>query len=427
MNSFQAIVLFLFGALAVVGVGIFAATKAGSKANFKGNVMLWGTISEEAILPVVSDVSTANSNEFSLSYRQMRKEDFSEQLLEAIANGTAPDVVILPEELLYKHRRQFIIFPKETLSERTFKDTFVERGEVFFGQNGAYALPIFVDPLVLFWNRDMLSASGISRVPRTWEEVVANTPALTKKDERGNILQSAIAMGGINNILNMKAIVSALLLQVGDKITEYGEDDAVFSLLGETNPASEPSLSALRFFIEFGNPTKSVYTWNTALPQSAEMFKRGELAMYLGFASELPLIRSGNPNLNLDVSMIPQREGSSPATYGKSYGLAILRNAKSPQASYSAAYELLSRDNALLLMSASGVPSASRSTLSERFDDPFMTTFAKSALVAKGWIDPDPTRTSAIFKRMMDRIMTGSLGNAESLRQAREELKVLVQ
>ena len=55
--------------------------------------------------------------------------------------------------------------------------------------------------------------------------------------------------------------------------------------------------TALLFYTDFTNPSKTSYSWNAALPQSFDAFTSGELAAYLGYASEYNSIISRNPNL----------------------------------------------------------------------------------------------------------------------------------
>jgi ABC-type glycerol-3-phosphate transport system substrate-binding protein len=80
---------------------------------------------------------------------------------------------------------------------------------------------------------------------------------------------------------------------------------------------------------------KPFYSWNRSLPLSQNAFLAGDLAIYLGFASELPVLKAKNPNLNFDAAPIPQvRSGGVKATYSRMYGLSIVRSTSNPNGVY---------------------------------------------------------------------------------------------
>lgn len=427
MNTFQAIVLGVFAVLAVLGVAIFASTSVDGKKDYLGDVVMWGPIPIDALKDVQSTISTTLASKVTFTYKEVPAADFDRTLTEAIANGQAPDLVLLPDDQFYKHKAQLLPFSPEALPARTFLDVFAERGEVFLLPRGTYALPLSIDPLVMYWNRDLVSLAGLSRVPKTWEEVVANTPLLTKKDARGNLLQSAITLGGAKNMPNEKGIVTALLLQVGDKVAAFDEYGQLRVTLGETEPSSEPSLSALRFYTEFGDPVKTVYTWNTALPDAQALFAQGKLALYIGYASELGELRAMNPNLNIDVALLPNREGAPQLTYGHTTGIAVMKAGKNPAGAMAAATTIVGAEISEKFMAATSIPSARRDVLGKQQKDPILATFAKAALLARGWVDPDQTRSSAIFGTLIDRILSGALPLEQALTEANRDLSALVQ
>src|SRR5690606_28991177 len=95
-------------------------------------------------------------------------------------------------------------FTNSEYSIRNFRNDFIEQGEMFVGDSGALALPILVDPMVLFYNRDLFSAGGVARTPVSWTEMIqpeiGPVAKLTLFDIQGNLVQSAISMGEYANI-----------------------------------------------------------------------------------------------------------------------------------------------------------------------------------------------------------------------------------
>ena len=56
------------------------------------------------------------------------------------------------------------------ISERDFKNTYIEEGELYLAANGILGLPITVDPMVMYWNRDIFSSAAIAAPPSYWDE-----------------------------------------------------------------------------------------------------------------------------------------------------------------------------------------------------------------------------------------------------------------
>src|SRR3989338_8196202 len=320
ITPFQAIVLVIFGAALVAGIIILATTQSGGKKN-NLPVVIWGTISDDHFRNAVEDITEGNSG-YKITYIEKRSENFDQELVEALASGVGPDAILFPHDLIMRHRDKILFLPYSSLPARTFKDTFIQEGELYLDSGGIIALPFSLDPLVMYWNRDLLIKGGYALPPKSWDEFITMVPKLTVKDINLNILKSGVALGEFRNIANAKEIIAAFLMQTGNPITVYGEKGFDSRLY----PATLGSIGAINFYTDFANPVKPDYSWNRALPNSLNMFVSGDLAFYFGFASEISMIRDKNPNLNFDVTFFPQPKGASvPVTFGRMYGLAVLK------------------------------------------------------------------------------------------------------
>ena len=113
-----------------------------------------------------------------------------------MATGTAPDIIYIKNTSLSKHQNKIIPLPVSDQYLRTFRDNFVDAAyQDFVSQNQIYAMPLYCDTLALYYNKKLLSQSGITSPPRTWDELREQTKILTKIDNYGNINQSAVALG----------------------------------------------------------------------------------------------------------------------------------------------------------------------------------------------------------------------------------------
>ena len=417
ISTFQAVVLAIFSVSIIAGVIIFATQKSTSQGTGIP-VVIWGTLAQSDFDSVTNEI-TQGSDSMKMTYVEKRTDTFYQQLIEALASGTGPDIVLLPQDLIMRFRDKILPIPYASMPLRTFSDTFIQESELFLDANGILAVPFTVDPLVMYWNRDMLTNAGLALPPKTWNEFITLVPKLTVKDKNVNILKSAVALGEYRNITNAKDIISALFLQTGNKI--MGQTVGGF---GSTlRPASLSSIGAINFYTDFANPVKPDYSWNRALPNSLDMFVAGDLAFYFGFASEIGKIRDRNPNLNFDVTYFPQPKGAAvAATFGKMQGLAILRNSANSADALTDINTLTSSYVLGLLSQATGLPPVRLDMLTSAPENQYQAVFYNSAIRARGWLDPNPLSSGPIFQTMIESITGGELEAGSAIDNAGAKL-----
>jgi ABC-type glycerol-3-phosphate transport system substrate-binding protein len=192
--------------------------------------------------------------------------------------------------------------------------------------------------------------------------------------------------------------------------------------------STSPAEAALRFYTEFSNPVKTVYSWNRALPDSRQSFIAGDLALYIGFAGELAEIRRANPNLNFAVTELPQREdGDVKMTFGKMRAFAVPRTSGNPNAAFTVAAILTGAGPLALFAEASGLPPVRRDLLSRPQPDDVLSAFYNSAILSRAWLDPSDTETDGIFRDMIESTISGKARLSEAVRAAEEEINALLQ
>jgi multiple sugar transport system substrate-binding protein len=302
--------------------------------------------------------------------------------------------------------------------------------QIFMTADGSQALPFLIDPLVMYWNRDLFAAAGIPQPPRYWNELHEIARKITAFDEGSNLRRSAVALGGWENILGAKEILSTLIMQAGDPIVSIGPTGALRATLGSSAPgvAEGPAASALRFYTEFGNPSKESYSWNRSLPLSRDAFAAGDLAIYFGAASDYRTIAARNPNLRFGVELVPQPEGSNvQLTFGRLTGLAVPRTAQNPTGALAIAQRFSAPAAAGLLYQHLALPPVRRDIAVDTSSNAALGVFIDSALISRAWHDPNPPATNAIFKAMVESVMSGRAGPTQAVFDARQALEQLVQ
>src|SRR3989344_2605597 len=205
-GNFQIIVLAVFVALAIFGILVFSGAiplGTSDEPGSLGTVVLWGTVPSSAMSPLLETFNNDNPS-FILRYVQKSADTFDQDLLEALAEGTGPDLVFLPDELVFHYANKIFAIPYDTYPLASFKSNFASAGEVFLTSNGMLAFPITIDPLVLYYNRSTLDANAVVYPPAFWDEVSALVPTLTKKDDSNKIIKSTVALGHFSNVVHAK-------------------------------------------------------------------------------------------------------------------------------------------------------------------------------------------------------------------------------
>lgn len=425
LNTFQIVILGVFIAFAVLGVVLFAGFGGFDRGGRAiGDVEIWGTLPREAMERVLEDVRAERDDFAAVRYVEKRSERYGEELAEALAAGRGPDLFLLPSARVLSDAEKISPIPFETFSERDFRDAFVEAGEIYLSPEGALALPFLVDPLVLYVNRTLLSGGGVARPPAFWDELFTVVPRLTSRDPAGNVLSSGVALGEWGNVANAKDILAGLILQAGNPIVRRTDDGAAAGALSSGASAAE---AAVRFFTEFSNPVRSVYSWNRSLRPSREAFLAGRLALYIGFASELPALRAGNPNLNVDVAPLPQsRDAASPLTPARLEAFAIPKASGNPPGALEVARVLSGPGPAGRIAELLNLPPVRRDLLAERPTDAYRSVFRDAALMAATWLDPKPAETDRVFRELVESVTTGRSRVAEAVRAASDEIDALL-
>lgn len=437
-SPFQIGVIAFFVVFVIVAMLIFTGIiKVGGdtqEQTLSGNVTVWGTYPQEVMGKIISERNASNQKTFAITYIPISSADLSTRLAEAIASGGGPDLVVLSQDQILKNASKLYPIPYESLPEATVRATFAGEGELFMLPGGTLGLPMSIDPLILYYNRDLLEGAGITVPPKTWNEVAKITPLLTKKDVNNNVIQSAIPFGIYSNLNNARDIVAMLLLQAGSPIVAKQAASFIPVLSGGVQTAGTdvlpPAQAVVSYFTQFVDPTKDTYTWNRAFKNARTEFIGGELAMYVGYASELPTIVSQNPNLNFDIAKVPQAgTAGAQITFGRMHAIAVVKASKNLGAALAAASEMTGADFAKKVVDAMlpiiPVAPARRDLLSQVPQNAFAPILYASAIIARGWYDPGVDVTDPIFNDMIDDVVRGASTISQAVGDAQSRFTVI--
>lgn len=406
LRPFELALVVIFLVFALLTLVVLANWKGGGNDDefVIGSVDIWGTLPAEGMNKVLFELGEENEQYRSVRYRSIRSEDFQSELVNALADDKGPDLILLDHERLVELRSKIKPISYDVFSERDIRDKYIDGAAIFALSDGLYAYPVVVDPLVLYWNRDLMAADGIVEPPATWESLVNDhLPKLIRRNVDRSIERSVVALGEYNNVKNSFALFSTLLLQAGSAGVREEDGDSYTLRLNQMIAGSgDPLRISTDFYTRFSKPSNSLYSWNRSYSLDQAQFLGEKLVYYFGYGSEGPELERLNPNLNFDIAEVPQGQAATVRrVYGKFYGFAALRSSNNlPGVSYVLS-TLGSGETAKRIADEYHVVPAFRSQISSGSNDKYGRISYKSASVAYGWLNPARPATDSILSTLL--------------------------
>jgi multiple sugar transport system substrate-binding protein len=379
-----------------------------------------------------------------INYKKLRYSEYERELLEAMAEDRGPDIFSIHNTWVKKYQNMLTPMPdtitmaypivkgsikkevipelrtKKSLSLGDLQNNFVDvvYGDVVYPEivekevvgERIYALPLSVDTLAMYYNKDLLNNSGIPETPSYWNTAFQQTvKKLTKQDTKGNIIQSGVALGGSTNIERYSDILSVLMMQNGTVMLEDGRVlfHSIPSYLKNDNIF--PGLEALRFYTDFANPAKEVYSWNSEMENSLNLFIQGKLALFFGYAYHLPEIKTGAPKLNFGVAKLPQIEGSSRQINFANYWVeGVSKKSEHITEAWDFVQFMASSEQVKKYLDKVKKPTALRALVNDQAADDDIKVFVEQVLTAKSWYKGDDANAAEIIiGEMIDSMVRG--------------------
>lgn len=423
MRPFELVLVTVFGLLGLVALAMISTYKPSQDVTTQtlGNsVVIWGTVPASAFQAVLGPLKEEIKAYSVVSYVEKDARSFDGELLNALAEGRGPDIVFIPHEKLIQSRSKLQSISYESFPRRDFQNLYIDGAEIFALNDGVYAYPVAIDPLVMYYNRDLLATKNIINPPTTWEGVVNEIiPTLVERDYNRTIIRSPLAFGEYRNINNSFEIMSMLLLQGGSAFVAEREEKYQILMNTTVNGNGQPLENALTFYTNFASPSNPLYTWNRALNLDRDEFLAERLVLYFGKGSEARSLATQNTNLNFDIAEVPQGATANVRrTYASFYGLALLKSSPNKNGAFTVLQALGSANRSQVLADALNMAPAHRSTLTAGSNDQYGRITYKSSIVARGWLSPDPVRADEIFGGIVEDVLTNRFRPSESASDA---------
>lgn len=367
----------------------------------KANIQMWGFDDERIWDGVLRSYKDENPK-VTINYERKTVENFEADLLNAIARGDSPDIFILPSEYLKKFEDKISPAPPLLITEREIEQQFVSAAAQFLTpKKEVLGIPLYADPLVLYFNKDLFIRESIALPPTTWDEFLAISQKITKKDSTGNIITSGSALGRSKNIKNAPAILTALFLESGEKIIDEKEEVVLGESVREGQVFLRPAESALRFFSEFADSQKAAHSWVSSLPEAEDLFLSGRLGMYIGFSSEYKEMVEKNPHIAIGLTHLPTLDDKK-ATYGSIFAPVVILASRNHVPAWQFIKFLTGKKISKLYSDLKMSASPRRDLFSSYQADPVKSVFAESNLSLAFWPNPNPEKINVIFRELIE-------------------------
>ncbi len=192
-----------------------------------------------------------------VTVRQLRADELYDRLTEALSEDKGPDLISVHARDLKKFQSKLASMPP------SFVDTTVVNQKNIVGQvetivntrpvalptafqidreflqtvkkdviidNKIYGLPLSLDTMAIYYNKDLLDRSQIAEPPITWEQFQDAARKISKFNlETGKLVQSGAALGASGNIIGVDDILYVLFKQSAvDMISR--DNRAVFNI-----------------------------------------------------------------------------------------------------------------------------------------------------------------------------------------------------
>jgi len=386
-----------------------------------------------------------------INFRKVRPEEFENLFINALADDVGPDIVSINPRDLRKYQNRLATMPasldlskvftqgkyfKETVmvqekqimpTARAIKDNFVSTvyaDAVIDGE--IYGLPLSVDALALYYNKDLLDQAGIPEAPATWPEFMEAVKNSTRFDKNGDLIQAGAALGTGNNIERSFDILSLLMMQSG---LIMAKDSYVSFANGLDKPEQgHPALTALRFYTDFAQPTKEVYTWNEKMSDSLEEFTRGKVVFYFGFAYDYPRLKKLAPQLNLAVVPIPQLNEAKPINVANYWLETVVKKSRHQNEAWDFIRFLTTSANIKKYTEAVKRPTPLRSQIIAQQEDAVLGPFVATILQTENWYKgKDSAQAEAVFAELIHNYLQITGDEKSQLRQAAEMIRQTAQ
>lgn len=287
----------------------------------------WGAPDEDAVMKKLLAAFEAKNPNIKVKYNHI-PDDYSNKMNTVLAGGSAPDVFLTSDGDFGRWVKSGLILDMQKYVDKSgidLKDMWASAlgryqydGKVL-AKGDQYALPKDIGPSVLYYNKDLFKKEGIAfpsaEKPMTFDELLALSQKLTKKDTSGKITQYGIG----------PLWWEGFLWSNGGDFLSADHKEFVMN--------SKDGIEAMQYAADLINKYKVSPDGKATTAMSADqMFNTGKIAMIGGGRWMVPTYRK--LGFDWDVAPMPSGKLNTWSGWSGSVGYSIYKKSKHPDEAF---------------------------------------------------------------------------------------------
>ncbi len=423
--------LILCSTVLLFGASCFKGQEPVAPAPF--SLMIWSVnLSEADLQPLLNQYKGAYPY-VSFDIRTLEPDNYEQALFDAWARGQGPDIFVVPNGRLGRFAEVITPMPetvtlkkvetqqtgggignkKTSITEQTIQQLVpTQIADLCVGPVSAdvvrdgtiIGLPLSMDTLALYYNRDLMAAAQVAIPPTTWDEFLNVVQAMVVTADSGDggaktLVRPAADVGTFDNVPHAFDLVSALMMQSGAQMTD-DTGRVTFGTNGENLTASR---TAIDFYRKFADPKFTSYTWDDQQTDALSLFAQGNLGMYFGYLSDEATIKQRSGTLNFSRTKLPQINPEAPINYANYPVAAVyVQTAHADHAWNFVRFMTTDETTVQAYVDATDQVSALRTIVGKQQQDADRGLFAQQAITAQTWYHGvDPSTATDAFGTMI--------------------------
>jgi len=441
-------VISLLVAIFIVAPFLSGCSESGSK-KYLVDLEVWGAFDDNSdFSKIFEGVKDTNPFIRNIVYKKIPVDTYENELMDALASGNGPDIFLVNNAWMPRFEDKVAAAPADLVNEQMFKSNFVDVvADDFIAKNGDInGVPLSVDSLALYYNKDLFNAAGVTSPPATWSELLDITKKITKIDDVSEIKRSGVALGTVENINRSTDIIDLLMLQNGAQLPNKSSI--------AYNPEFNIGKNVIEFYTQFSRFSSPVYSWNKRMHYSIDAFYEGDLGMMMNYSWHINTIKNKNAKLNFAIAPIPQISNEKPVNYANYWSFVVNKNKQIKQVDEESpvtneiriheSWQFLkfltfknegkftainaktkstktfstSIDPAAYYIERTKKPAARRDLVEKQKSDTTLGAFAYGNLIAKTWYKKNSNVIESIWAEIIDSVNRGDVTYDQAFRLA---------
>lgn len=395
----------LLAFLTTAGFGCKGLTQTQVQATTPVSLEYWTVFDDVDALQKEINAYRAARPYITVNLRQLRADELYPRLIEALAEDRGPDIISIQNRRLGEFASKLTPMPasvsdtlvtteKTTLGSKTTVNTItrqlvnlsqldteyikVVREDVVRGGQ-IFGLPLSIDMMAVFYNKDLVDRAGIPEVPKTWEEFQTAAKKITKYDKKtGKIIQSGAALGTGNNIPGSDDLLYLLFRQSNVGFVARG-GQAIFNL------SSQSAGQIMDFYTDFSNSTRDTYAWSADQGDALEEFLNGKVGFFFGYSYHLPIVRARASQFDFRLMPLFQLTPDAPVNVASYWIQSVLAKSKHKNEAWGLIDFLTHSKATKDYLDKTGRPTALRAYIVDQKTKPDLEPFVDQILIAENW------------------------------------------